>query len=300
MALVSAGAPAASAVLLDQLRPRQWVKNLLVAAPVAAAGAIADPSMWWPLGVAFLAMCMAASSTYVVNDLHDIESDRHHEVKRARPLASGALTQRTGKVLAAFAAVVALALAGSMGWKPLAAIAVYLAVTYAYSFHLKHVPVVELVVVAIGFPLRAIFGGLATDTNLTTNFLLVVGSGAVFVVAAKRAAELIELGGDAADHRATLGTYSMGYLRLVQSVAMATMVVVYGLWTFGGEVSSSSESIVWFQFSLVPFVVALLRYAWLVDCGQAGAPEEVFLRDRTMKVLAVAWALLYGMGIALG
>lgn len=283
-----------------QLRPRQWVKNLLVAAPVGAAGDIAETALWLPLLGAFVAMSLASSATYVVNDLHDIEQDREHPVKRHRPLASGAMSTRTGRVLAVGAATGALAIAAALSGWTLVAVVTYLVLTLAYSAWLKHVPVVELVVVAIGFPLRTIVGGLATDTEITTNFLLVVGFGAVFVVSAKRSSELLELGDDAVGHRATLATYSAGYLRLVQGVALAVMLVVYGLWTFGGEVTSSAESIVWFQLSVVPVVIAVLRYAWLVDRGAAGAPEEVFLRDRAMHATAACWLVLYGVGIGLG
>ena len=283
-----------------QLRPKQWTKNLLVAAPVAAAGSIVDRSVWLPLVSALVAMALASSSTYVLNDILDIESDRQHPVKRSRPLAAGALSLRAGWVLFALTTVASLAIAASTGWKTLGVIGIYLVITYSYSARLKRVPVVELVIVAIGFPLRAIVGGVATDTVLTTNFLLVLGSGALFVVAAKRAAELLELGSEAADHRATLGTYSAGYLRMIQGMALSVMIVVYGLWTFGGEVVSSADSIVWFQLSMIPVVIASLRYAWLVDRGEAGAPEEVFLRDRTMQVVALVWAGLYGIGLSLG
>lgn len=285
---------------IRQLRPQQWVKNLLVVAPVGAAGDLVDPDVWLPLAGAFVAMCLAASSTYVVNDLLDREADRAHPEKRHRPIASGAITAGAGAALAAACSVGSLALALALGPETLLAVVVYLGLTYAYSTALKQVPVVELVVVALGFPLRAIVGGLATDTPLTTNFLLVVGSGALFVVSAKRAAEIHALGHGAGLHRTALRTYSEGYLRMVQGVSLSVMLVVYGLWTFGGEVSSSSDSIVWFQISMIPLVVAVLRYAWLVDRGLAGAPEEVFLRDRMMWLLSALWAGAYGVGIGLG
>lgn len=292
--------PSRATATVTQLRPRQWVKNLLVVAPVVAAGDIDDTSTWLPLVGAFVAMCLAASATYVVNDLRDLEADRLHPVKRNRPIASGAMGVPAARVVAGLLLVAALVVAALLGWKTLAAVGAYLALTLAYSSGLKHLPVVELVVVAVGFPLRTIVGGLATDTDLTTNFLLVVGSGALFVVAAKRSAELIELGDGAADHRTTLATYSAGYLRLVQGVALSVMLVVYGLWTFGGELSTSDESVIWFELSMVPLVIAVLRYAWLVDQGRAGEPEEVFLRDRTMWVLALLWAGCYGAGVTVG
>ncbi len=292
-------APVSSA-MIRQLRPRQWIKNALVVAPVAAAGEITDADHWLPLLGAFVAMSLAASSTYVVNDLNDLDEDRRHPVKSLRPLASGAITTSTGTALAIGTVATSLGIAALVGWPTLCAVIVYLAITYSYSYLLKHVPVVELVVVAIGFPLRTVVGGLATEIPLTTNFLLVVAFGALFVVAAKRSAELLELGEEAAGHRSALATYSPGYLRLVQSIALSVMLVVYGLWTFGGEVSSSADSIVWFQLSMIPLVVAVLRYAWLVDRGLAGAPEEVFLRDRAMILIAVVWMACYGTGIGLG
>ena len=169
-------------------------------------------------------------------------------------------------------------------------IAAYLAVTIAYSLWLKHEPVIDLAAVAAGFVFRAIAGGVATGVTLSDWFLIVAGAGSLFMVTGKRHAEQVELGDASHGHRSTLADYSDAYLRYVRAVASGVMLTAYCLWAF--ENASATGDTTWFRLSIVPFVLAVLRYALVIEQGGGGAPEEVVLSDRVIQILGVLWIVL--------
>jgi decaprenyl-phosphate phosphoribosyltransferase len=169
-------------------------------------------------------------------------------------------------------------------------------VTFAYTFWLKHEPVIDLVAVASGFVFRAIAGGVATGVPLSDWFLIVAGAGSLFIVTGKRHAEQVELGSDSLAHRSTLGAYSTAYLGYVRSVASGVMITAYCLWAF--ESANATGDTTWFRLSIVPLVVAVLRYALVIERGGGGAPEEVVLSDRVLQVLGVLWAVTFLLGVA--
>ena len=189
-------------------RPRQWPKNLLVfAAPLAAASLGRDDGFGYAL-LAMFAFGCASAAVYFVNDVVDVERDRRHPVKRNRPIASGALPEQDAVVLAVLAAVFAVG-AGVVIGEPLlvAAASAYLCTSFLYSFRLKHVPFVEMVIVASGFVLRVLGGAAATHVRPSVWFLLVCSLGALGVAVAKRYTELTSLGADAVRHRPVMRWY---------------------------------------------------------------------------------------------
>lgn len=279
--------------LFAALRPKQWVKNVLVAAAPLAAGAIFHPQVAASVVVAFVAFSLAASAGYLVNDLADVEEDRRHPTKRLRPLASGRVSPRTAVVAAVLLAVASVALAAALSTRGLVAVlVVYLALTVSYSLWLKHQPVIDLAIVSSGFLLRAMAGGLAAHIPLSQWFLIVASFGSLFVVAGKRYSELVSHP-DAGTRRSLEG-YTPGYLRFVWSVAAGVTITSYGLWAFQVDVNSSP--VAWGPVSLAPFVLALLRYAVDIDQGRAGEPEAIVWSDRVLQLLVLAWLVTFGIG----
>ena len=280
--------------LLRTARPRQWVKNVLVAAaPVAAAKG--DWATLRATAIIFLAFCLAASAIYFLNDAADVHADRMHPDKRHRPIASGAVPVTLGWVMCTACAAAALAVAVSTTWQGLAVVAVYLTLNVAYSLRLKHVVIVDLAIVSSGFLLRAMAGGLAAGLPLSQWFLLVTGFGALFVVAGKRYSELVLMEDKAALSRKSLAGYSLSYLRFVWGVAAAIAVMSYCLWAF--EVSQAgSPHVPWSLLSIVPFTFSILGYAYFIDAGRAGKPEEVVLGSSTMPLLGFVWTVMFGLG----
>lgn len=280
-------------MLLRACRPRQWSKNLLVLAAPCAAGVLTRPGVALQVLGAFAVFCLLSSATYLINDVRDREQDRQHPLKRARPVAAGELSVPSALWSAAAMALAGIAIAIAV--RPALAVVAcaYLALTASYSLWWRRVVVADIVAIAAGFVLRAAAGGVATDVSLSRWFLLVTSWCAVFLVAGKRYAEL----GDAS-HRATrtsLRGYSPGCLRLLMAVAAICASAAYAVWAF-----TRPEHGLWYEPSMVPFVLWLVRYSMLVARGGGQAPEELILRDRVLLALAVAWAALFLGGVYVG
>lgn len=295
---MSGGVPLA---LLRAMRPHQWTKNVLVVAVPLASGTLFEPDVLLATFGAFVVFCLAASATYLINDTVDVESDRAHPTKRNRPIASGALPPSVAVVAAIvlFAAAIGLGTWINPGLGAVAA--AYIIVTLAYSLRLKHEPVVELVFVSLGFLLRAIAGGVATGIPISSWFLIVAGFGSLFMATGKRSSELdLVLASDTTDRASTrrvLAGYTPTYLRFVWGLAATVTVSAYCLWAF--EVAAIESAVPWAEISIIPFVLAILRYAVDIDSHSAGAPDEVVLKDRVLMVLGVIWVVTFALG-ALG
>jgi decaprenyl-phosphate phosphoribosyltransferase len=277
------------------LRPRQWVKNALVLAAPLAAGSVFRPEVLGPTALAFLLFCLASSAVYLVNDTIDVAEDRRHPRKRFRPIAAGLVPRSLAVALAGVLFAVALLGAALLSRPALAwVLASYVVIQLAYCVYLKNEPVIDLAVVAAGFLLRGIAGGVAAGLQLSQWFLLVAAFGSLFMVAGKRYSELVVVG-DAAATRKTLGEYSASYLRFVWSLSAAVACTAYSLWAF--DLAASQGGAPWATISIAPFVIGVLRYAVDVDRGAAGAPEEIVLGDRVLLVLGVLWAAAVGVGV---
>ena len=281
--------------LLRLARPKQWIKNVLVIAAPGAAGVLGEPKALWQTFVAFVCFCLAASGTYYLNDALDVEADRRHPVKRFRPIASGEVAVRTAYAGAAVLLAASIAFSFLARWQLVLVVGAYIILTLSYSKWLKHEAVLDLACVAAGFVLRTVAGGVAVGVAISPWFLIVAGSASLFMVTGKRHAELVELGDAASGHRRALSMYSRSYLSYVRAVASSVTVLAYCLWAF--EKSSAVGSETWFELSIVPFVLGILRYALLLEQGQGGAPEEVVLSDRVLIGIGAVWAVLFAVAV---
>jgi decaprenyl-phosphate phosphoribosyltransferase len=281
--------------LLVEARPKQWVKNVLVVAAPAAAGVLGEGDAIFDTFIAFVAFCLAASGTYFLNDSFDVEADRLHAKKRFRPIAAGEVPVPMARVVGVLLILGGIGIGFVTGWKLPVVIATYIAFTTTYSVWLKHVAVVDLGMVAAGFVLRQIAGATAVDVPISVWFFIVGSFGSLFMVAGKRHAEHMDLGSEAGGHRVTLSEYSLEYLGYVRSVASGVTMVGYCLWAF--EKSTGVAGVPWYELSIVPFVLAVLRYALLVERGEGGAPEDLVLRDRPLQVMGFLWVVLVGIGL---
>jgi decaprenyl-phosphate phosphoribosyltransferase len=280
---------------LQLARPKQWSKNVLVFAAPGAAGVLNEGSALAKALVAFVVFCAAAGGTYAWNDSLDVEADRRHPVKCRRPIASGAIPVQAARVYGTLLIAAAIAVSFAATWRLALVIAGYIVVQFAYSGWLKHEPVLDLALVASGFVLRAVAGGAAVDVPISTWFLIVAASGSLFMVTGKRHAEQVELGAGAAEHRRSLAGYSASFLLYVRAVSSSVAILAYCLWAF--EKSQHAGDATWFELSIIPFVLGLLRYALLLDQGEGGAPEEVVLRDRFILAFGAMWAIVFAVAV---
>ena len=277
------------------LRPKQWLKNVLVAAAPLAAGTLLVRATFENVAITFVSFCLASSAGYLVNDVLDADADREHPTKRARPVASGALKARTALLGAAAMSVAGLAV-GFWLVSPRVGLVllVYLALTLCYSLGIKRQAVFDLAVVSAGFVLRAIAGGLAAQVPLTQWFLLVASFGSLFVVAGKRYAEVPRQAQSMNDVPTSVIQYSASYLRFVWGLAASAAIIGYALWAFDVGTARGHSSL-WAEISVAPFVVAVLRYAADVDRGEAGCPEDVVLHDHGLQLVVLLWLVAFGI-----
>jgi decaprenyl-phosphate phosphoribosyltransferase len=290
------GGPDLALALLRTARPRQWIKNILVFAAPGAAGALSHRTELVHTILAFALFCVASSGTYFLNDALDVEADRLHPVKRGRPIAAGAIEPRLAITISVLLLCAALALSTVLLSPQFAGVvAGYVFVTVAYSLWLKHEPVIDLAAVASGFIIRAVAGGIAAGVLVSNWFIIVVSFGSMFMVAGKRHAEQLDMGDDAGSHRATLEAYSLSYLRYIRSTSSALAIAAYCLWAF--EKEATIHGIPWYEFSIIPIVMGIFRYALVLETGRGSAPEEIILGDRVLQFLGLAWAVLFALGV---
>jgi decaprenyl-phosphate phosphoribosyltransferase len=284
--------------IIRLIRPRQWIKNGLVLAAPAAAGVLDEAHYLGSALVVAVSFCLAASGTYCLNDAADAEADRSHPTKRYRPVATGAVSVLQARQVGVVLLVAGVGLGLLLGtWEASAITALYVVLTTVYTIWLKHVPVVDIAMITAFFVIRAVAGVVGTDIPLSDWYLIVASFGALFIVAGKRTVELRL--DDAVEHRAALAGYTPGFLLYVRCVASGVALLAYCLWAFE-KAELSDASIPWFQLSIVPFVLIILRYALILETEERRGPEEIVLEDRLIQVLGVLWAATFACGVYLG
>ena len=282
---------------LQALRPKQWLKNLFVFAPLLFGKAFLDPHKVNLALIAFGLFSAMASSVYILNDILDVERDRLHPSKKDRPIASGRLPIPLAAVLGILLGAGALTLA-FIHMPPLATIlAIYASVNIAYSLGLKHVVILDIFAIAVGFVLRVFGGAVAIEVEASRWLLTCTIFISLFLAACKRRGE-ITLVGDSNATRAVLRSYSIGYVDQIVNLSAAGTVMTYALYTLD-PVTIAKLHTHDLIFTL-PFVIyGVLRYMHIVQHkGQGGSPTEALLKDRMILVTVVgyvavvAWLLL--------
>ena len=277
------------------MRPRQWIKNVLVVTAPLAAGRLFERHVLLNAALAFVAFCLVSATVYLINDVRDVEEDRLHPRKRFRPIAAGELRPAAALVLAAITGAAGFTLGFLTSVQLGITLAVYVAIQIVYSVYLKHLPVVDLAIVASGFLLRAIAGGVAADIVLSQWFLLVASFGSLFMVAGKRYSEMKSIGAEGGTRR-SLERYSESYLRFIWMLAAVMVVISYSLWAFENRLPAFL-GVPWTAVSIAPFTLGLLQYALEVDAGSAGEPEDVVLHDHVLQGLGLVWLVVISIAV---
>jgi len=293
-------APEVLRALFSAMRPLQWVKNCLIIVAPAAAGTLTHSTVLRQTAIAFVAFCAVSSAVYLLNDVRDREADRRHPKKHLRAIASGRLSTTTaiGGSLVLLAIGFLLPLTISHPGELLVVLALYVAITLAYIYWIKNVVIVELGAVASGFFLRAYAGAAASHIPASTWFLVVISFGALLLVVGKRLSEL-KSGGDF-ETRRVLAEYTSKFLESVFTMCATIVVAGYCLWAFDASptgLSANHDATLPVRLSVVPVVFAVLFIMRSTEAGDAAAPEELLLHNRTVQILLVAWAVLLILGV---
>jgi len=286
------GAARTLRAITRSLRPHQWVKNSLIFGGLIFSRSLLHWEVVWLSISAFITFCLASSAVYLLNDLRDIEADRRHPTKRLRPLAAGELSPVSAGITMAALLIGSTLAALSLGWSFSVVLWTYLVLNVAYSMGLKRVVILDVMVVATGFVLRAVAGAVVIKVQPSPWLILCTLMLALLVVFGKRRHELSLLEGEARNHRASLDGYSIQFLDLMMGIAGASAVVTYALYTMADETVArfGTRHLV----VTTPWVLyGVFRYLYLVHQRmEGGDPAYLFVTDRPTLVNGLMWVLV--------
>ncbi len=272
------------------LRPKQWIKNLLVFGALIFTARAADGPALMAAGLAFAALCLAAGAVYAVNDALDAERDRAHPVKRKRPIASGAISRRAGFAVAACSLAASLALAAWAGVPVLIGVIAYLALQAFYLYRAKRIPLVDVFVIATGFVLRAALGAVAIQEPISGWLLFCTGCLALLLGFAKRRSEMILMGEESGTTRPALAGYSRHALDQLLLFSASCAAMGYGVYAIESKTAEAHPALI---LTAAPVFTAIVRYLYLaLGQGEGGEPETLLTRDPWLSGSIVAFLAL--------
>ncbi len=271
------------------MRPKQWTKNVFIFAALVFDGKLFQPGPFTNTLIGFVVLCLLSSAVYLVNDCADANADRAHPVKRNRPIARGDVPIPLAVAWAAVLIVASLAAAFATNQIFGAIALTYLATATLYTFKLKHMVILDVIVLAAGFVLRVAAGTPLVDAERFSPWLYTcMALLALLIGFGKRRAELVELNGSSTT-RAALDHYSLPLLDQIIAIVTGALIVSYTFYTFSAPQLPANHA----MMLTVPFVVyGLFRYLYLVHVkGEGGAPDELALKDRPLQITFVLWAM---------
>ncbi len=273
--------------LILLLRPKQWTKNLLLFAGLIFSYNILQAQLVFYTVIAFIAFCLLSGCMYIINDLVDLEDDRRHPYKKYRPLAAGRVEIRAAMVSLIILLVITFTLAWLVNLNFFIISMVFFALLLSYSLWFKHVVILDVLVIAFGFLLRALAGAIAIRVDISAWFLLCTLLLALFLALIKRRQESVNSADDGAEQRKVLEHYPVQYLDQLISIVTAAAILGYSLYTF---TASQTD---YFMLT-IPFVIyGIFRYLYLLHHKNMGEnPEDVLLKDKPTLVNIIAWVLL--------
>jgi 4-hydroxybenzoate polyprenyltransferase len=288
--------------IIKTMRPRQWAKNAVVMAALVFDRQLPDPEILFSKGQlhpiqpllhsfsAFILFCLLSSAVYIINDIVDIESDRNHPTKKKRPIASGTLSISVAWISASIITLITLAIAFRLSFGFFLISLAYFIINLAYTNWLKHIPLIDVLVIASGFVLRVAGGVSVIEVQRFSPWLYVVTTlFALFLGFGKRRAELALLEEKADSHRRVLDGYTIPLLDNLILIVSSTTIVSYSLYTFSAPNLPSNHS----MMLTIPFVLyGIFRYLYLIQVKQeGGAPEELLLADRPLQISIALWGI---------
>jgi 4-hydroxybenzoate polyprenyltransferase len=290
-ALPAAGTLHSVRLVVEGMRPRQWIKNAFVFGGVLYSGQFVEAGPLATAAAVFVAFCLASGAAYLINDAVDAEADRLNPRTAGRPIARGELSARTAVVAGALAAVAALAITALVNWETLATMAGFIALQVAYSTFLKHQLFIDVMAVAAGFVLRAYAGLVAIDVEISEWLLLCTGLLALFLGFGKRRGEVVALGGSVHPQRPVLEQYSVALVDELIAVVTPSIIVAYSLYA----VLAARSQV---MLLTVPFVMyGVFRVLYLIHHGSRlpDDPTVVVWQDRPLQVCILLWGLSAGL-----
>jgi 4-hydroxybenzoate polyprenyltransferase len=288
-------APRRVASLIRAVRPHQWTKNLLLFAGIVFAAEFTSVESWLRALAIFAAYCAASSAAYLVNDVRDAEADRLHPVKKHRPIAAGDLSKRAALATAAVLILAAFGLAAFTGLESVGVLAGFVGLQAAYTGLLKHVVLLDLIIIALLFVIRAAAGAVAVDVELSPWLVVCTGLLALFLALVKRRAELVLVNAKRTPGRIALQGYTIEFVDQLVSIVAAAAIGAYSIYTFTATESTT-------MMITLPYVVfGMFRYLFLIHhSDRLEEPERILVSDRPILLTVVLWVATAAVILAVG
>ncbi|MFT3846798.1 MAG: decaprenyl-phosphate phosphoribosyltransferase [Lacibacter sp.] len=275
------------------IRPKDWAKNLFLFLPVFFSGHIFNTDSHIQLLLGFVAFSFVASSIYIINDYRDIEDDRRHPTKKFRPLASGAVSKPASLVICTLLLVAGFLLSWYVRDKFLFVLGIYFAMNLAYSFVLKEVPILDIMIVAAGFVLRVKAGSVIAGVAMSEWIVIMVFLLALFMAIGKRRDDVLLKVNSGVDMRKSMKGYNLDFLNVLLALVSSVIIVAYFMYTMSEDVKLRLGTYRLYYTCLFVFA-GLLRYLQIIYVsGESGSPTKILYKDRFIQVSILLWVASY-------
>ena len=279
--------------IIKLIRPHQYIKNLFIFLPLFFALKITDTSLLLNAIIAFIAFSLTASAIYTLNDYHDIEEDRQHPKKKDRPLASGAISKSQAITIMSVLFISGFTLMASLSLKAAGILTAYVVMNIAYSFYLKHVAILDVVIIAIGFVLRLFIGSAVTDIPLSMWIVIMTFLLALFMALAKRRDDVLIYLDTGKKMRKVIDGYNLQFLDTAMAIMASVVIVAYTIYTTSPEVVARVNSEYLYLTALF-VILGIMRYLQVVFVlKDSGSPTKIVLKDRFMQLTLIGWVLTF-------
>jgi 4-hydroxybenzoate polyprenyltransferase len=275
------------------MRPHQYIKNLFIFLPLFFALKITDTELLLNAIIAFIAFSLTASAIYTLNDYHDIEEDKQHPKKSNRPLASGAISKLQAIIIMGVLSIVGIALMYSLSVQAMALLVGYVLMNIAYSFYLKHIPIVDVMIIAIGFVLRLFIGSAVTGVHLSMWIVIMTFLLALFMALAKRRDDVLIFLSTGKKMRKVIDGYNLQFLDTAMAIMAAVVIVSYIIYTTSTEVVEKFHTEYLYLTGLF-VILGIMRYLKLAFVNlDSGSPTKIVVKDLFMKLIILSWIMSF-------
>ena len=275
------------------MRPHQYIKNLFIFLPLFFALKITDSILLTNALISFVAFSLIASAIYILNDYHDIEEDKQHPKKKNRPLASGEISKLQGIVIMAVLGIAGFGLMATLSMNAVGIMVAYVVLNIAYSLYLKHIAILDVMIIAIGFVLRLFIGSAITYTPLSMWIVVITFLLALFMALAKRRDDVLIYLDTGKKMRRVIDGYNLQFLDISMTIMASVVIVSYTLYTTSAEVIARVHSEYLYLTSLF-VILGIMRYLQVaLVLKDSGSPTKIVLKDRFMQLTLLGWAFTF-------
>jgi len=279
--------------LIKLMRPHQYVKNLFIFLPLFFALQITNIDLLANAFIAFIAFSLSASAIYTLNDYHDIEDDKQHPKKKNRPLASGAISKPQATVIMIILASAGFSLMATLSLNAVMILASYVVINIAYSFYLKHIAILDVTIIAIGFVLRLFVGSAVTGIQLSMWIVIMTFLLALFIALAKRRDDVLIFLETGKKMRKVIDGYNLQFLDTAMAIMAAVVIVAYTIYTTSVEVTERFHSQYLYLTALF-VILGIMRYLQIAFVHlDSGSPTKIVFKDRFMQAIIFSWIISF-------